>query len=191
MDESPLHRLGPPRSRTEIVLHWLRLRTEILTVFGCLSLLILLFGPVFWRVGRGGPRPCSSNLKQVILGTLMYAQDFDDRFPPRLRWIDSVMPYIKNESVFRCPELLESDRNAYGYAFNGILSSVPLKNVTSPESTPVIYDSDQLGRGAFDHVSSFPTPGRHKGGNYIGFVDGHVKWIADNKKHVLFTGPRL
>src|SRR5687767_8918563 len=110
MDDNPLVRLGPPRSRTEIVLHWLRFRAvEILTLFGCLSLLVFLLAPVIWHAREMNGRPrCIANLKQVILGTLMYAQDFDDRFPPRLRWADSVLPYIKNESLFRCPELLKT-----------------------------------------------------------------------------------
>src|SRR5437879_2600031 len=49
---------------------------------------------------------CSSNLKQVCLATLMYAQDYDQRFPPlhnQSRLPGMLNPYTKNAQLFRCP----------------------------------------------------------------------------------------
>ncbi len=53
-----------------------------------------------------------SNLKQIGLGVMMYAQDYDGTYPvmsspssmsPRQRWADYIFPYVKSEQVFICP----------------------------------------------------------------------------------------
>src|SRR5947209_7161741 len=52
---------------------------------------------------RTRPTTCQSNLKQLALATLMYAQDYDDRLPVRRNWSDGIYPYLKNRSVYVCP----------------------------------------------------------------------------------------
>src|SRR5262249_53156274 len=58
-----------------------------------------------------------SNMKQIGLGLMQYAQDNDEYFPVRYgssnpgdfidgrqrTWKDMLMPYIKNRDVYRCP----------------------------------------------------------------------------------------
>src|SRR5438874_13668219 len=68
------------------------------------SVVLVMFMPVI-----DGPRPgaqqarCQSNLKQLGMATLMYAQDYDDRLPLRRTWSDGIYPYVKNRDVYICP----------------------------------------------------------------------------------------
>lgn len=53
-------------------------------------------GATFVPVKAGGGPPdravCMSNLKQLGAGTILYAADYDDRFPMATRWNDEIVP---------------------------------------------------------------------------------------------------
>src|SRR5688572_32710390 len=57
---------------------------------------------------------CKSNLKQLSLAMLMYAQDYDDRLPPAQEWLTAAQPYYKRPTVGNCP----TAPGPGGYAFN-------------------------------------------------------------------------
>jgi prepilin-type processing-associated H-X9-DG protein len=161
---------------------WLRANgAQTFAGAGCLGMLGFMLVPVFEARERNGRPYCLSNLKQIALSALMYSQDYHERLMPRERWMDSAMPYIKNESVFRCPEAVESDPIAFGYAFNGRFSMARMDRIASPASVPLFYDSENLSRNAFDHFSSLTRPGRHNGRNNIAFADGHAKPFTDSQ----------
>jgi len=46
---------------------------------------------------------CLSNLKQMGLAVLMWAQDHDEMLPPAENWTEELDIYVKNRDVFRCP----------------------------------------------------------------------------------------
>src|SRR5262249_20270647 len=63
--------------------------------------------------GRARQAACANNLRQIALAGMLYVQDNDDRFPscyPRGSppyYVDprtSLQPYIKNWSIFYCPD---------------------------------------------------------------------------------------
>ena len=80
-------------------------------------------------------------LKQIGLGILQYAQDFDEKasalwtgtsFPGRWRWMDCVQPYAKSSQVFNCPS--DSDRNnQYRYVVPDSVA-VNLPGTTPPDT---------------------------------------------------------
>jgi prepilin-type N-terminal cleavage/methylation domain-containing protein/prepilin-type processing-associated H-X9-DG protein len=88
---------------------------ELLVVIAIIAILAAILFPVFARAReKARQASCSSNQKQIALGLLMYAQDYDEAFPgfyqkattadwPLLIWIDAIMPYVKNDQLFRCP----------------------------------------------------------------------------------------
>lgn len=87
---------------------------ELLVVIAIIAILAAILFPVFARAReKARQASCASNLKQIALGTLMYVQDYDERFHGwRTRcWSggndDSnpvkIMPYVKNRQVFSCP----------------------------------------------------------------------------------------
>jgi prepilin-type N-terminal cleavage/methylation domain-containing protein/prepilin-type processing-associated H-X9-DG protein len=100
---------------------------ELLIVISIIALLAALLFPVFARVRENARRAsCASNLKQIGLCFLQYAQDYDERLPASSRsagstyvfpngstpadpsqyhaiWMHLAHPYAKNVQIFNCP----------------------------------------------------------------------------------------
>lgn len=92
---------------------------ELLVVIAIIAILAAILFPVFARAReKARMASCLSNVKQISLGCLMYAQDYDERtvggsgygYPAgTLNWELKVQPYVKNWDLFRCPS------SPYGY----------------------------------------------------------------------------
>ncbi len=86
---------------------------ELLLVVMMTATLAALLLPVFIRASQPQPKTpdsiCASNLKQIGLGILQYAQDYDERMPVlthrsnKVSWRSLITPYIGNNAVFQCP----------------------------------------------------------------------------------------
>jgi len=129
---------------------------------------------------------CMSNVRQIALGNLMYAQDYDERFTMAATWQDNVDPYIKSPRVYHCPSVVgvATEPSAVvgtSYAFNSALDMMKSARLPEPMNSVLTYDSTTLTRNANDAVTSLPTPGRHIRGNTIGFADGHAKLWRDSE----------
>ena len=120
-----------------------------------------------------------SNLKQLSLGILMYAQDNDMKLPDADKWVDEIMPYVKNEAAFRDPAAPDLK---YGYAFNRALSGVLMTSLEDPAMTVLLFESTTGTKNAADTGTSVPMPGRHSEGTDYALADGHVKWEADGTR---------
>jgi prepilin-type processing-associated H-X9-DG protein len=118
-------------------------------------------------------RSCQSNLKQLSTALLMYMQDYDERFPPADRWTPNLQPYIKNNSVYKCP----SDPKPHGYAMNKNLSRGSLADVERPAEITALFESNLHRPSANGTATAVAKPPRHMGGNNYAFIDGHVKWL--------------
>jgi prepilin-type N-terminal cleavage/methylation domain-containing protein/prepilin-type processing-associated H-X9-DG protein len=106
--------VGTERSRRGFTL------IELLVVVAMIALLAAILFPVFAQAReKARQAACLSNLQQVGMGVLMYAQDYDEKLPfgyqyhwsaPGQRidgmldwWQDLCRPYVKNEEVYSCP----------------------------------------------------------------------------------------
>lgn len=86
---------------------------ELLVVIAIIAILAAILFPVFARAReKARQSSCLSNVKQLVLGCLMYAQDYDERWPYYNRegryfytydneyhygmWYKVIEPYIKN-----------------------------------------------------------------------------------------------
>jgi prepilin-type N-terminal cleavage/methylation domain-containing protein len=95
---------------------------ELLVVIAIIAILASILLPVFATAReKARQTQCLSNTKQLSMATLMYVQDNDETFPPRLpnpdpttgsypckpcRTIDVRIyldPYVKSQAVFHCP----------------------------------------------------------------------------------------
>lgn len=97
---------------------------ELLIVLTIIAILAALLFPVFAK-GREKARQtvCGSNLREVGMATMIYAQDYDevlplpffgDWIPPgTYRWMDPLLPYVKNRQLFVCPTRKEAVYEPY------------------------------------------------------------------------------
>jgi prepilin-type processing-associated H-X9-DG protein len=108
----------------------------------------------------------------------MYSQDYDDTLPIAAQWNDLTMPYVKNSSVYRCPN--EEDDKLPSYGMNGALSQRILASLDNPALCVQLIDS-KPGVNKVVGLSEFPFTDRHGDYLIIGFVDGHAKRLNLNE----------
>jgi len=132
-----------------------------------------LTDPTLFGKARDSARAvsCLSNVKQISLGAMMFVQDWDEAFKLKAgSYKKSLMPYIKNEAIFKCPS---DSSGAISYSFNANLAGVKMAKVHAPAQTVMIYEGKN---GKLDF--------RHEGKAAVGLADGHAKLVdaAEAKK---------
>lgn len=139
---------------------------------------------------RGGEAGCHSNVKQLNLAFLMYAQDYDDHYPLPQSWNEGIFPYTKNTAILRCPYAPEESLPTY--AMNRRLKSVLSARIETPANTVLLFDSIP-GKNLSGGRGLLPDPARHGNGdiNTIGFVDGHAKGVPQKALSDLLWTPHL
>ena len=129
---------------------------------------------------------CINNVKQLNLGVMMYASDNKDVFPSGAKWCDTLMPYLKNENVYRCPQGKPGQRSHY--AFNSRLAEHGTKEVQAPAETVLIFETDG-GWNVAGGRELLPVKPRHGGAYVIGFADGHVETVRSARLEKLRWEP--
>ena len=141
----------------------------VVAVIGVLVLAALMYPVMGQARSAARAASCQSNLKQLSTGLMMYMQDYGEVLPPATRWDQQLMPYVKNTTIFQCPERPDVPS---GYAYNQRLNNISLAQVKTPAQTPALFESSLGFPGANDTLGSFTTP--HSGRGHVGYVDGHV-----------------
>lgn len=191
-----------PRQRVCGVVKWI---FAILMLFGGVWLCLPL--AVTCKRGSLGIS-CASNLKQLSLGFLMYAQDWEENpkasneevrsgtYPPARAWMMGILPYVRTNRIFFCPNV--SHRGAEipeekftvptvtDYGFNSALSGFPSSRIEEPAFTVLLFESSGF---RFGRAWGVVNPGRHNGGNVFAFADGHIKFFEGGKTGSLLWSP--
>ena len=129
-----------------------------------------------------------SNLRQIGLALIMYAQANEGRLPDADGWVDALLPQwsdVKDkgfhaEALFHDPTA--PGEEPWNYAFNRALSGARLADLKDPSATVMVFESTAGVKNASDKGQSLPRPGRHTGGDYFVFADGRTRWVADGVK---------
>ncbi len=164
---------------------------EAIVVVAITGILAAILTPVFSRTYCSArTSSCQSNLKQIGLAFLQYAQDYDEKFPPVANaragyWAGSLQPYIKSWEVFQCPSEPKHQAKTTDYFYNARLANVQQKKLVSPTATLLAGDGagDQL---TLYHLNQLPKAWRTDpkspawrhldSANYL-FADGHAKLL--------------
>ena len=96
---------------------------------------------------------CSSNLSGIGKALMIYANDYDDKFPPNLELLTSTAELPTK--VLVCPSTKLKD----SYIYRGATLSTP-----DAPFMILVYDKK----------------GNHEGGRNVLFNDTHVEWVADD-----------
>ena len=151
---------------------------ELLVVIAIIAILAAILFPVFARAReKARQASCSSNLKQIGLAVLMYAQDYDEHFPAECNgplaaqpqgvalvtkwcWRVNTAPYIKNGQVWICPSdsgnaMTANPGQNSSYAYNcKNFSNQSLAAVTAPADLMMVIDFTGP-----EHAKPFRTDG--------------------------------
>ena len=176
---------------------------ELLVVIAIIAILAAILFPVFARARENARRTsCISNMKQLNLGFILYAQDYDERFsnvaatttttvgcptlptkPCNLSWPVRVYPYIKNTDVFNCPSKPDtrwigdtigtSGATSVSYGYNYKFSGKTLSSLAYASQT--VMTADQAGSSAY-YLKELPEPTRYLS---VRHFDGAVLGYAD------------
>jgi prepilin-type N-terminal cleavage/methylation domain-containing protein/prepilin-type processing-associated H-X9-DG protein len=191
---------------------------ELLVVIAIIAILAAILFPVFARAReKARTASCQSNLKQLSLAYLMYAQDYDERlpamrlFPIPMYWYDLIRPYTKSDQLLACPS--GKAWLGYGCSYNNLMTDTGagprgcfLGAIEYPAEALMIGETENDTGGAMEWYYSLrvwplgtfaapyanqgiPIPGRHNGGSNVAFCDGHVKWVTtSNLKDTAWSG---
>ncbi|HSI72194.1 MAG TPA: hypothetical protein VK934_03385 [Fimbriimonas sp.] len=119
-----------------------------------------------------------SNLKQCAVGMAIYASDNDDRVPRCAKWMDDLIPYTKNENIFRCPVLKEG---SFGYAMSKYANAGKMETPDA-DKKPLLFETRELGRSVSQYLPLYPAPLRHNGMANVAYFDTHVRAIRMEKE---------
>lgn len=159
---------------------------SILSLFMCIPIGAAFLFPVFAKgLYREHGMTCISNLKCISSAMLAYSQDYDECLPPGDRWNEALVPDFASRQYFVCPSV---GGNEPTYALNKCIAGRDLQEIASPDKVAMLFDSIP-GRDKCGAKELLPPGGRHSGGNYFAFADGHVKWISKELKSVKFSPP--
>jgi prepilin-type N-terminal cleavage/methylation domain-containing protein len=140
---------------------------ELLVVIAIIAILAAILFPVFAQAReKARQASCLSNIKQLTLGMVMYAQDYDESFPQwkwdynykspwgdqatvagatpnnaTSIWYYAIYPYVKNGKVYACP----SDPRRTRFRNNGWFN---FDNNEPPIGRVAILDDEIMSYGA-------------------------------------------
>ena len=93
---------------------------ELLVIVTMIAVLIATLLPIMSQARQSARSViCKSNIKQIALGTIIYATDNEQSLPPAVDtklnfWPSYLLPWLQNENVFECPS------NVGGYFGNNM-----------------------------------------------------------------------
>ncbi|MCD6360485.1 MAG: prepilin-type N-terminal cleavage/methylation domain-containing protein [Armatimonadetes bacterium] len=174
---------------------------ELLVVIAIIAILAAILFPVFAKAReKARQTSCLSNVKQIGLSMMMYAEDYDECYmtvnhSTGYDWFPPLYPYVKNRQIFRCPSYRAgSSEPATDYLLNGLFAhGTSMAQIQEPAQQICIAERaanlsytgyhpwpddhsswDDL--SAYSALESYIAKDRHNDGANYGFADGHAKW---------------
>ena len=161
---------------------------ELLVVIAIIAILAAMLMPVLNSArARSKQSACASNLRQVAMASLMYAQDYEEHLPyvlwsTQYQQFQLLGRYAPNLKAFQCPSARHEDWDLTWTAYfctttngqqicadfklndNTIILAAKTHVFRDPTWVPIALDLDWEPRT------------RHGAGQNLAFLDGHVEW---------------
>jgi len=151
------------RRRPQQVSRWV----EVAVGLCMLMVVAAIIMPTFSRSRAKAMQSSSlSNIKQIMLGFQMYAQDYDDHLPLASNWWTSTQPYLKNTQILIDPSDPDPMRGL-SYCMVPRWSGAKQKDIPDPGDTIILYEGHD-GVPAYWHNDMMD----------VAYADGHAKVIA-------------
>ena len=132
---------------------------ELLVVIAIIAILAAILFPAFARARENARKiSCLSNMKQIGLAVLQYAQDYDEQYPSGTTttggrrgrgWGGQCLTYIKSSQAFTCPsdtKVLNANAQI-SYAYNSAIpypingwAGPSLAGFNSPARTVIVFE---------------------------------------------------
>lgn len=180
---------------------------ELLVVIAIIAILAAILFPVFAKAReKARQSSCLSNLKQLGLGILSYAQDYDERFsmalaggptPPIYLFPELIDPYLKNAQIWQCPSKKDAlnvsavgkPNVCYSVDLGTPMTANPNRLFGAPalgtyscslgtvdQPSQTAMMCDVAGSVSATFVIAIAEDPRHNDGCNYVYVDGHAKW---------------
>jgi len=172
---------------------------ELLVVIAIIAILAAILFPVFAQAReKGRAISCLSNCRQIGMGLMMYAQDYDECSPSAdhdshdpthlYPWYAPLQTYIKNDGVFRCPSVGNMAPDTFAepldaalwsrlrtdYLINGFFAhGLPYASFSAPAEQIVV--AERRARWAALDYHAWIEPDGHDGGDEIAGTWGRGK----------------
>ena len=144
--------------------------TGSVVILIAIGLLFFFFGPVYLLESPQTPRgsvTCLGNLKQLGLGSLIYADDYDGQYPAAERWCDLLADGYIEAETFRCPK---AETGPCNYAMN------PHADPNRAKDVVLLFES-KPGWNQYGGPELLATESHNGEGCNVLFVDGHVEFV--------------
>jgi len=131
---------------------------ELLVVIAIIAILAAILFPVFARAREKAKQAsCLSNVKQLNLGIMMYAQDYDEILTCVVHddsagvrwgfWYEVIQPYVKNAQIIVCPAQTGiTPGYGYNYPHAGYRlyyhNEMPISRIQYPAELMLFADSN-------------------------------------------------
>lgn len=136
--------------------------------------------PVFGQAKIAAQRTaCLANIKKSSTAVLLYSGDYDDKFPPAAAWMEVGKPYLPTgPSPFHCPLVTDG----HGFAMNDALSKKVTSQIAAPETTILLFETEDESFNAHGKPPSPGTDGPRHGSRSIAFANGAAKSWKNGRK---------
>ena len=175
---------------------------ELLVVIAIIAILAAILFPVFARAReKARQTSCLSNMKQLGLSGMMYAQDYDEKWMKfcldggwgTLRGCfasgNFLSPYTKNHQIWQCPSdsltcaptCFAMPYPDYGYHCP-TMDATSMASITAPAGVAMFIETWEKAPGTPNNSCNFTgirvdhIADRHNEGTNLVYCDGHAKW---------------
>ncbi|MCD6362216.1 MAG: DUF1559 domain-containing protein [Armatimonadetes bacterium] len=155
---------------------------ELLVVIAIIAILAAILFPVFAKAReKARQTSCLSNVKEMGLAILMYAQDYDEHM---IMYVDSgytwstmawwlvIDPYIKNQQIRTCPSQRGSGASDYGVIYphvSGVGNAAMLADIDYPAETAMLTETEaQNANGRYGNLYLAYCP--------FHYAEGSISW---------------